>query len=136
MDLHGKNYVIVGGSSGIGRATAELVIAEGAQVEIVGRSIDKLQAAAALIGNERLSLASVDMTDEEAVRAYFAGKPDNEIDALIITASSAVHGPFETASTKDIEGMFASKFMGPFVFAREALPKLRDGGSITFTSAF
>lgn len=134
MDLHGKSYVIVGGSSGIGQATAELAIAYGAQVEILGRSENRLQETASLIDNDRLSVASVNMTDEDAVHNYLASKPDNEIDALIITASSAVHGPFVTAATKDIEGMFASKFMGPFVFAREALPKLRDGGSITFTS--
>ncbi len=134
MELTGKNYLIVGGSSGIGLATAQLALARDAGVEIIGRSADKLKAAAQKLGSDRLVTTPLDMTDESAVRAFFASKPDASIDALVISASNAVHGPFETAQTADIERMFASKFMGPFMLAREALPKLRDGGAITFFS--
>ncbi|CAN0581885.1 unnamed protein product [Ectocarpus sp. 12 AP-2014] len=74
------------------------------------------------------------MRDEAAVHEHFAAKPDGSIDALIISASQAVHGPFANADTDDINTMFASKFMGPFVVAREALPKMAEGSSITFFS--
>ncbi len=134
MDLNGKTYVIVGGSSGIGRASAELAIQRGAQVEILGRSAEKLDQAASEIASENLTTASVDMMDEAAVREYFATKIDASIDALIISASSAVHGSFEKAETAEVQSMFASKFFGPFVIAREALTKMRTGGSITLFS--
>ena len=134
MDLSGKHYVIIGGSSGMGLATARVAVERGATVEIVGRSPEKLQAAANQIASNRVSTVSLDMMDEAAVRAYFAGLKDGSIDSLIISASNAAHGPFESAKTDDIRGMFNSKFFGPLVVAREALPKLRDGASITFFS--
>ncbi|MFL4468480.1 SDR family oxidoreductase [Tateyamaria armeniaca] len=134
MELTDKHYLIVGGSSGMGLATAELALARGASVEIIGRSAGKLDAAAKLLASDRLTTTSLDMTDEPAVKDFFADKADASIDALVISASNAVHGPFETAETADVTAMFASKFMGPFVLVREALPKMREGGSITFFS--
>lgn len=134
MELTGRQFLIVGGSSGMGFATAKLALEQGATVEIVGRSAERLDEAADRLSSDRLTTSSLDMTDEAAVRAFFAGKRDGTIDALIISASNAAHGSFETAQTVDIDRMFASKFMGPFVLAREALPKMREGGSVTFFS--
>ncbi|MEO0617855.1 MAG: SDR family oxidoreductase [Pseudomonadota bacterium] len=134
MKLDGVSFLIVGGSSGMGRATARLALERGATVQIAGRSTEKLSATAELLASPRLTTAVLDMTDEDSVRAFFAARADDSIDALLISASSAVHGAFADAKTADISGMFASKFMGPFVLAREALPKLREGGSITFFS--
>ncbi|MEL7543233.1 MAG: SDR family oxidoreductase [Pseudomonadota bacterium] len=134
MSLGGQSFLIVGGSSGMGRATAKLALERGARVQIVGRSADKLAATAVALKSPELTTAVLDMTDEVAVRAFFAEQDEVSIDALIISASSAVHGAFAEAKTDEIVGMFASKLMGPFVIAREALPKLREGGSITFFS--
>ncbi len=133
MDLAGKHYVFVGGASGMGLASAKLAASRGATVELVGRSAAKLAAAAEQIGTSART-ASVDMTDEATVKAFFDVKADQSVDALVISASSAAHGPFETKQTADVQAMFASKFFGPYVVAREALPKMRDGGSITFFS--
>ena len=119
----------------MGRATAALALEKGASVEIVGRDPAKLEAARVeLGGGGRLAVAALDMTDEAAVKAWFAAKPDASIDALVVSAASAAHGRFETAATDDIRAMFDSKLLGPFVLARESLPKMRDGGSITFFS--
>ena len=121
MDLTNKHYVIIGGSSGMGKATAKLALQHGASVEIVGRTRSKLDEALGELDNERAVACTLDMMDEDAVKDFFAGKQAQSVDALIISASSAVHGPFKEAKTADIEGMFASKFMGPFRVAREAL---------------
>lgn len=134
MELHNKHYVFVGGSSGMGLASAKLAAAKGATVELLGRSPEKLASAATQIDSAHVRTTALDMTDETAVKAFFEAKADHSIDALVISASSAAHGPFETAQTADIQAMFASKFFGPYVIAREALPKMRDGGSITFFS--
>lgn len=135
MTYQGKHFLLVGGSSGMGFATAEAAVEKGAKVTLVGRSLEKLQAAkAALPKAADVEIAAVDMTDEAAVSAFFEGQADASIDALVISASAVAHGPFESARTADIRAMVESKFLGAYVTAREALPKLVDGGSITFVS--
>jgi len=134
-DLDGKTALVVGGGSGIGRATAALVLARGGEVRIAGRSEEKL--AAALEGfdaGERAGSLCFDMTDNAATEEGLSRIEDASIDALIVTASSAVHGPFAALAVEDAQAMFQSKFWGPYRLAKAALPKLRDGGSITFFS--
>jgi NAD(P)-dependent dehydrogenase (short-subunit alcohol dehydrogenase family) len=50
MQLAGKKVVVVGGSSGIGLATAEMAKSEGAEVVVASRSAEKLEAAAKKLG--------------------------------------------------------------------------------------
>ncbi|MEC8293677.1 MAG: SDR family oxidoreductase [Pseudomonadota bacterium] len=129
-NLQGKHVVIVGGSSGMGKATAKLSVALGANVTIASRSADKLNAAAAEIGD--VKTAPIDMTEEAAVKAWAAQL--GTVDHLVISASSAAHGAFAELPTDDLRGMLAAKFIGPYVTAREVLPALEKGGSITFFS--
>lgn len=129
--LEGKTALIVGGASGIGRATAKMAAELGAQVLIASRSEAKLAKVAEEIG-QGTKFSAVDMTDETAVRTWAAELP--EIDYLVISASSAAHGPFTTAETGPLRAMFDAKFFGPYVTAREVLPKLRKGGSIMLFS--
>lgn len=135
MTLTDTHILIVGGSSGMGRATAALALARGATVEIVGRDRQRLDAAHAALGHaDRLTASTLDMIDEPAVRRFFAARPKASVDALVVSASSAAHGGFAEAATADIRAMIEAKFLGPYVLAREALPAMRDGGSITFFS--
>lgn len=131
FDMEGKTILIVGGASGLGRATAEMAAKLGAHVHIASRSEGKLAKAAAEIGHgARYSV--VDMTDEAAVTTWAEALP--EIDYLVISASSAAHGPFATAETEPLRAMFDAKFFGPYVTARAVLPKLRQSGSIALFS--
>ena len=131
LNLTGKSVLVVGGGSGIGRAIAELSASVGGKVEIASRNLDKLEAVAQEIGHD-VSCSSIDMTDESAVKQWADGFP--ALDHLVISASSAVHGPFATLETGPLRQMFNAKFFGPYVVAREILPKLNKGGSITFFS--
>ncbi|MCR9256245.1 MAG: SDR family oxidoreductase [Alphaproteobacteria bacterium] len=126
----GKSVAIVGGGSGIGRAVAEAVAAEDADVILSSRNQEKLAIAAAGIPDARV--IAVDMTDAESVGDWAAALP--EIDHLVISASSAAHGPFAELAEEQLRAMFDAKFFGPYRTAKAALPKLRDGGSITFFS--
>ncbi len=135
LGLKGQHVVLVGGSSGIGKATAQAALSLGARVTLVSRSADKLAAAAAeLDAGSRVETLSLDMTDQAAVAAGIGALPEASVDHLAISASSATHGPFAEAEVSAVRAMFDSKFWGPYVTAKAALPALSDGGSITFFS--
>lgn len=130
-----QHCVVIGGTSGMGLATASLLCAQGGRVTIGGRNAARLHKALGGLGqSERVSGHTVDMTDPQDVTAFWNRFDDRSIKALVITASSVVHGTFAQTEPEDIRGMFDSKFLGPYRMAREALPKLVQGGSITFFS--
>ncbi|NOD94522.1 SDR family oxidoreductase [Ruegeria sp. HKCCD4884] len=129
--LAGKHVVIIGGSSGMGKATAKMAVALGAKVTLASRSLAKLEAAAAEVGGV-VQIAPVDTTDEVGVKSWAASL--GAVDHLVISASSAAHGAYEELPTDALRGMLEAKFIGPYVAVREVLPALTKGASITFFS--
>ena len=129
--LKGKHTVIVGGGSGMGKATAELAASLGARVTIASRNEEKLKAVASEIKGD-ISVATVDTTDEAGVKTWATNL--GKVDHLVISASSAAHGAFAELPTDDLRGMLEAKFIGPYVTAREILPYLADGASISMFS--
>ena len=90
MQLTDAKVVILGGSTGIGFATAKAASAEGARVTIAGRSPEKLKQARAALGN-KIETAALDVNDETAVRDFFAAR--DGIDHIFITAGNPAHAP-------------------------------------------
>src|SRR5258708_14596251 len=86
--LAGKVAVITGGSSGIGFATAQRFVDEGAQVLIIGRRRSELDKAKALIG-EGLSTVAGDVTNGADLDKLFATVLDTEVGLDILVANSA-----------------------------------------------
>ena len=129
--LAGAHVVVVGGGSGIGRAVARSALDLDARVTIASRNAARLDAAARDMGGA-VAAAPVDMTDEAAVATWAAAL--GPVDHLVISASSAAHGPFATLETGNVRAMFDAKFFGPYVTARAVLPHLAKPGSITFFS--
>ncbi|MEM9009965.1 MAG: SDR family oxidoreductase [Pseudomonadota bacterium] len=126
----GKTVVVVGGGSGIGRAVASAAAAEGAEVILSSRNAEKLRQAAGDIPGAQVQ--PLDMTDGASRAGWAEALP--EIDHLVISASSAAHGPFATLEEAPLRAMFDAKFFGPYLTAKAALPKLATGGSITLFS--
>lgn len=134
MTLDKQRVLIVGGSSGIGFGVAEALLGQGAIVTIVGRSNEKLRAAQERLGgDDRLRTIAADVTDEAQVRALF--ERSGSIDHLVITRGAV---PFnEPVASMEIDA--ARRFIDLMVVSallvtKHAVPKLRRGGSITFTS--
>jgi NAD(P)-dependent dehydrogenase (short-subunit alcohol dehydrogenase family) len=114
MTLAGQRIGLIGGGSGIGLGTAKLAAAAGAEVVIVGRSGERLEAALTEIGagteGHRL-----DAMDEPAVAAFFArpGAFDHMCLLLLTTTGPEQAprlGPFAAAALDDLRESFEVKF--------------------------
>jgi NAD(P)-dependent dehydrogenase (short-subunit alcohol dehydrogenase family) len=127
--IDGKRVVVVGGSSGMGQATAKELAAQGAEVIIASRSKEKLKSAAKAIGRPVLARV-LDMTNARQIDAFF--QETGPLDHLVISAADAVMGKFADVEIAEAKRFFDSKFWGPYSVARAALSKIRAGGSITF----
>ncbi|QNA85217.1 SDR family oxidoreductase [Sphingomonas sp. So64.6b] len=128
-----SHIVILGGTSGIGLATAELAIANQARVTVIGRDPAKLDAAIGALG-PRAQGEAVDATDHDAITALFARIAP--FDHLVIAASGgAGAGSFPAIDPEGLRRGFEAKFWVQWHAARAALPHLATDGSITFITA-
>jgi NAD(P)-dependent dehydrogenase (short-subunit alcohol dehydrogenase family) len=129
MMLAGKKVVVVGGSSGIGLATAELAKDEGAEIIIASRNADRLNAAAAKLGAKAIQ---ADVTGDESVASLF--RACGPVDHVVVTAAQLRSGPFKTVAIEDVRTTMESKFWGAWRVARSA--EIRASGSLTLVSGY
>jgi NAD(P)-dependent dehydrogenase (short-subunit alcohol dehydrogenase family) len=130
--MFSQHIVIVGGSSGIGLAAAQRLLASGAKVTIAGRSGTRLaEAKAALRGDA--NAIRMDGAAADALPALFAeiGGFDHLVLAL---GSGRGMGPFASVSVADVKLGFEEKVFAHFATAQAALPHLSPTGSLTFVS--
>jgi NAD(P)-dependent dehydrogenase (short-subunit alcohol dehydrogenase family) len=129
MMLAGKKVVVVGGSSGIGLATAELAKQQGADVIIASRNAARLDEVA-----KRLHVTAVtaDVTSDDSVVDLF--RKTGPVDHVVVTAAQLRTGPFKTVAMEDVRATMEGKFWGAWRVARAA--EIRPGGSLTLVSGF
>ncbi len=128
--LSGAHVVIFGGSSGIGLAAAAAAKAEGADVTLVGRSAEKLEAASRAIGGARTAV--VDIADRSAVEAMFGTL--GRVDHLVITAGSFVVGKLTESDPDQLFAAMHERIAGPLYAIKAALPWMPPTASIVLTS--
>jgi NAD(P)-dependent dehydrogenase (short-subunit alcohol dehydrogenase family) len=130
-NFQSRSVLVVGGSSGIGQATARAFAAAGARVTIASRDQAKLDTAAVAIGGN-VRAAVLDTTDDNAVAAIFEG--NEAFDHVVISAAQTPGGPVRQLPLKDAYAAMDSKFWGAYRVARAA--RIAPGGSLTFVSGF
>jgi NAD(P)-dependent dehydrogenase (short-subunit alcohol dehydrogenase family) len=129
--LKNKKVVVVGGSSGIGLSTAKLACQEGAEVIIIGRTLEKLQKAQLEIG-EAVQFFAADMQKENQMQQLFS--QIGAFDHLVITAAQGITGEFLKLDVQTAKTGFEMKFWGTYVTAKNGIPYIREGGSVVFAS--
>jgi len=129
MSLQNKKVVVVGGSSGIGYATAAMAKSKGAEVTIASRSGQRLEAAGKSLG---VTAIAADVTSDEAVESLF--KQCGPVDHVVITAAQLRTGPFKSLPMAEARATMEGKFWGAWRVARAA--EIRAGGSLTLVSGF
>jgi len=131
MTLEAKTVVVLGGSTGMGLATAKAAAAEGAQVVITGRSKEKLEAAVAQLPAGSRS-AALDVADEAGTRSLF--EQIGHVDHLFITAAAVTVGTTLASDSEVLRPSMDTRFWGSLYAARYRAAQMKNGGSITFMS--
>ncbi len=132
MDLRGQRVVILGGTSGIGLATAKAAARHGAKVIVVSRQPASIDRALAELPPDARGRAA-DLTDPALVCRLFGDLGD--IDHLVFTAGEPLALMDITALDLDkAREFFALRYFGVLGAVHAAAPHLQPGGSITLTT--
>lgn len=128
-----KKYVVTGGSSGIGRATAQQIIDHGGSVIITGRTQSKLDKAVSELG-ENASALLIDQSDLSQVMTI-ADKVkaiSPELDGVFLNAGNGDFLPIENVNEQFYDMHFDSLVKGNYFTGQQLAPLVKSGGSVVF----
>ncbi len=126
-ELAGQTVVVIGGSAGIGLETARRARAEGADVILTGRNLDRLQQAAFDVG--AYSTAAFDANDPGALASFCQGLP-TPIDHVLVAAGGPHYGPILEMEPEEVRDALTGRPLLAIHVARNVADKLRPGGSL------
>lgn len=132
MDFDAKHVVILGGTSGIGLATAMAAADHGARVTIASHRKENVESACSELPADTTGYV-VDAADEHALEDFFVKV--GEFDHLVFTAGGALLlGEIDKISTGEAMAAFSVRFWGAWLAAKYARRNILDGGSIVLSS--
>lgn len=135
-DLTNKIAVVTGGNSGIGYATAQQLIKDGAKVIITGRNPKAIEEAAAQLGHGTLGIVAdqASLTDTDALVKQITDAYD-KVDVLFINAGVATFAPLEHLSEEIYDNIMNINLKGAVFTLQRFLPLLQEGSSVIFLSS-
>ena len=129
-------YVVTGGARGLGRATAEVLVADGARVVLSGRSQESLDGAVAALGSSAVAVAANNADPSTPGRLAAAAKERwGRLDGALISVGGPPRGRVSgEGANSDVQwaDAIASIFLGTIRLARELSAAMSDGGSLAF----
>jgi NAD(P)-dependent dehydrogenase (short-subunit alcohol dehydrogenase family) len=134
--LAGKIAVITGGSSGIGLATAQRFVAEGAYVFITGRRAAELEKAKAAIGRNVTAIQGDVANLDDLDRLFAQVRAEKSvIDIVVASAGFIEHARIDEVTPEHFDKTFGINARGVFFTVQKALPLMTRGGSIVLVSS-
>jgi NAD(P)-dependent dehydrogenase (short-subunit alcohol dehydrogenase family) len=132
----GKKVVIIGGTSGIGLATAKMLVDGGARVLVTGRSQAGLDSAQTAIGKDAIVVSSDarSLTDLDAL-AVRSKAEFGTLDLLFVNAGFSAFAPLESMTEAVYDEMFNLNAKGPFFAVQKLAPLITRGGSVVLTTS-
>jgi NAD(P)-dependent dehydrogenase (short-subunit alcohol dehydrogenase family) len=134
--LDGKIALITGGSDGIGLATAEEFVAEGAYVFITGRRKEALDSAVKQIGKNIRSIQADSSKLDDLDNVYkIIQQEKGKLDVLFANAGIGGTMPLESITEKFYDDIFNINVKGVLFTVQKALPILNDGASVILNAS-
>jgi 3-oxoacyl-[acyl-carrier protein] reductase len=130
--LYNKSFVVGGASSGLGRAVAEQLVAEGARVLLVARNAEALQQVARDLGEQAQPCAAPSGVDKVAAVAL---NHFGMLDGVLVNAGGPPFGPALELTDEQWLGAFGILIGGPVRLLRALVPSMNDGASVLFITS-
>ena len=136
LGLDNRSFVVGGASSGLGRAVAEQLVAEGARVLLVARSEDAIQEVARELGGQALQ-CTADVTHPSGVDKVAAVAVDRfgTVDGVLVNAGGPPFGPALELTDEQWIDAFRLLIGGPVRLLRTLVPQMNDGASVLFITS-
>ncbi len=131
LGLQDRVFIVTGGARGLGRATADCLVAEGARVVLSGRSEDTLNEAAAALGDAAVGVPADNADPGTPARLIAtANERWGRLDGALISVGGPPTGQVTEVTDEQWSTAFESVFLGAVRLAREVGAELGDGGSM------
>ncbi len=131
-----KKVVIIGGTSGMGLATAKMLLDGGARVLVTGRSKPGLESAEKELGKGGVVVSSDarSLTDINALASRVKAEFDT-FDLLFVNAGFSIPAPLESLTEAVYDEMFNLNAKGPLFAVQKLTPLINRGGSVVLTTS-
>jgi NAD(P)-dependent dehydrogenase (short-subunit alcohol dehydrogenase family) len=131
-----KKVVIIGGTSGIGLATAKMLVDGGARVLVTGRSQAGLDSTQKELGKGGVAVSSDarSLTDIDALASRVKAEFDT-FDLLFVNAGLGLFAPLANTTETTFDEMFNLNAKGPFFAVQKLSPLLNQGGAVVLTTS-
>ena len=135
--LAGKIALVTGGTSGIGLATAQRFVSEGAYVFITGRRQNALDEAVQKIGSEHVSAVQADSSKLADLDRLYAAIKDQKghLDVVFANAGGGTLAPLGQISEEHFDTTFNTNVKGVVFTVQKALPLMGEGGAIVLNAS-